>query len=451
MTYSITKVMVIGLDGVSFRLLQDYITEGYLPECKKILENRFKLHQMDASIPEVSSTSWTSFMTGVNPGEHGIFGFTDLRSNTYKTFFPNSTDVHTPTVWDILGKTVNGRSSSLSDKYQTKLPKPLRSIVLNIPQTYPALPFNGVLTAGFVCPDLRKGTYPDTAYNYLQSIGYLSDVDASKAIDQHDAFFKEVFLALEKRVIAYEHLLNNEPWDLFIGVITETDRMHHFFFDAARDPRHPYHNVFISFYKEIDRVIGRLFTRFMEMTNGKGIFMTMSDHGFTVIKQEVYINAWLAQEGLLKINNHEEYFEQIDTGTKAFAMDPARIYVNMEGKYPRGSVKASEKKQFISELRSALTSLIDNDGNPIIKAVYENDVLYHGPLCEKGPDLVCLAQDGYDLKGRLKRQEVFGKGHFTGMHTRYDAHCILPDSVETPERLHIENLAGIILDTLVNP
>src|SRR3989338_7749439 len=93
---------------------------------------------------------------------------------------------------------------------------------------------NGILTAGFVCPDLKKGTHPDTAYNYLNSIGYLSDVDSSKAVNHRDTFFEEIFLALEKRAQAYEYFLKNESWDMFIGVITGTDQWQRAVYDHVR-------------------------------------------------------------------------------------------------------------------------------------------------------------------------------------------------------------------------
>jgi predicted AlkP superfamily phosphohydrolase/phosphomutase len=321
---------------------------------------------------------------------------------------------------------------------------------MNIPQTYPAQPLNGILTAGFVCPDFRKGTYPESAYAYLNSMGYLSDVDSTKAVDQQDAFFRELFLALEKRAEAFEHFLTHEPWDLFIGVITETDRLHHFFFNAARDAQNPRHEVFRSFYQKMDELVGRLFTRFMELTDGKGLFLTLSDHGFTVLKQEVYINAWLRQQGLLTLDPDREYYEQIAPGTQAFAMDPARIYVNLENKYPRGTVKASAKNEVIARMRTALESFSDENGNPVIKAVHDGSDLYQGHARDRAPDLVCLPHDGFDLKGTLKKPEVFGKGHFTGMHTRSDAHCILPGTVQPGERLHIEDLASIMLDHIAS-
>jgi len=233
------RCFVIGLDGVPYSLLNGYLREGTMPNLQKIVSSGFRLHQMDASLPEVSSTSWTSFTTGVNPGEHGIYGFMDLRPGSYQLFFPNSADVQAPTIWDMIGQRVEGRQSTLYSMYKARLKKPLRSVVLNIPQTYPARPLNGILTAGFVCPDFRKGTYPEAAYTYLNSMGYLPDVDSTKAVGRQDAFFKELFLALEKRAEAFEHFLTTEPWDMFIGVITETDRLHHFFFKAAHNPQHP--------------------------------------------------------------------------------------------------------------------------------------------------------------------------------------------------------------------
>ncbi|MFQ5752626.1 MAG: alkaline phosphatase family protein [bacterium] len=445
-----SKVCVIGLDGVPYTLLKEYMDKGQLPGFKKILESGFKLHQMDASIPDVSSTSWTSFMTGVNPAEHGIYGFMELAPGSYQLTFPNSSNIKAPAVWDIIGDTAKSKSSTLFEKYKNRVDNGLRSIVLNIPQTYPATSLNGILTAGFVAPDLKKGTYPESAYNYLQSIGYISDVNSNKAKDDKDAFFDDLFLALEKRVVAYEHFMKNEPWDLFIGVITETDRLHHFFFDAAYDREHAYHSKFNEFFHNLDEAVKNLFDEFMEQTSGNGLFITLSDHGFTKIENEVYINRWLQDEGFLKLDRKREYFDQIDSGSTAFALDPARIYVNIDGKYPRGSVKESEKSRIAAELMEKLKELKGSNDKPVIREIHGNSELYDGPLAQFGPDLVCLAHDGFDLKGTLMRDEVFGKTHFTGMHTSYDAHCILPRNYNMEEKLHIEKIADLMLHNFAN-
>jgi predicted AlkP superfamily phosphohydrolase/phosphomutase len=76
-----------------------------MPNLRQILTQGFRLHPMNASVPDVSSVSWTSFSTGVNPGEHGIYGFTELNPENYSLYFPNSRDVKAPPFWEILGKT----------------------------------------------------------------------------------------------------------------------------------------------------------------------------------------------------------------------------------------------------------------------------------------------------------------------------------------------------------
>ena len=101
----VKKALIIGIDGVPYSLLSTYLQKDVMPNLKMILSQGLTLHQMNASIPDISSVSWTSFNTGVNPGEHGIYGFTDLKPNSYSLYFPNSKDIKAPTFWENLGKT----------------------------------------------------------------------------------------------------------------------------------------------------------------------------------------------------------------------------------------------------------------------------------------------------------------------------------------------------------
>ena len=158
----IKKALILGIDGVPHSLLSTYINNDTMPNLKKILSQGFALHQMNASIPDISSVSWTSFNTGVNPGEHGIYGFTDLNPDSYSLYFPNSKDIKAPAFWEILGKT-NQKTSTLFQKYHHKLRDPYRSVIFNVPHTYPALPMNGILISGFVAIDLKKATFPESA------------------------------------------------------------------------------------------------------------------------------------------------------------------------------------------------------------------------------------------------------------------------------------------------
>ncbi|GAJ07785.1 unnamed protein product, partial [marine sediment metagenome] len=78
-----TKTIIIGLDGVPFGMIKDFAETGVMPNTAELIsQGIFK--KMNSSIPEVSSVAWSSIITGQNPGQHGIFGFTDLAPDSYQ-------------------------------------------------------------------------------------------------------------------------------------------------------------------------------------------------------------------------------------------------------------------------------------------------------------------------------------------------------------------------------
>jgi predicted AlkP superfamily phosphohydrolase/phosphomutase len=89
------KAVIIGLDGVPYSLLTEYMTPEIMPKFKEIAQTG-KLLPMRSSLPEVSSVAWASFLTGKNPADHGIFGFMEIDKQTYGYTFPNFAMVKTP-------------------------------------------------------------------------------------------------------------------------------------------------------------------------------------------------------------------------------------------------------------------------------------------------------------------------------------------------------------------
>lgn len=438
------KALIIGLDGVPYSLLKDYLEQGKMPRLRKMLDQGFSLHPMNASIPDVSSVSWTSFATGVNPGEHGIYGFVDLQPHDYSLYFPNSRDIQAPSFWEILGKT-DKKTSTLSHDYRQKVQSPKRSIIFNLPHTYPAASIHGILVSGFVAIDLKKAVYPDSTYSYLRSIHYQIDVEAETVRKDKTLFLNELFDCFEIRKKAIDHFFLNEPWDLFLACITETDRLHHFFFDAARDRGHLFYERFVQFYEALDNWLGRIFERFMEQTQGRGLFIALSDHGFVPIKKEIYINPFLERSGFLKLNPDGEFFKKLGSGTRVFNLDPCRIYVNYKDLYGGGIVRREERSVLLKEVREALSTLRGEDNEEVIEKIYLREEIYQGPQFDRAPDMVCLPKPGYDLKGGIDRKEIFGQTIFTGMHTRQDAFCIFPEDYGWAEKPSIEQLASPIL------
>ncbi|MBI5049925.1 MAG: alkaline phosphatase family protein [Nitrospirae bacterium] len=392
------KVIVLGIDGVPYSLLVRFINEGIMPNLSGIVKNG-TFSAMTASIPEVSSTSWSTFMTGVNPGKHGIYGFMELQKDSYKWYFPNSSDIKSETLWDIAGK--NNR----------------KSIVLNLPSTYPARQLNGILTAGFVALDLRKATYPESAYEYLKGIDYRMDVDTQKAKESSSALSEDIDRAFAIRRKAILHFLDSHEWDLFIGVITETDRLHHYLWNALEDKSHSEHNFFVDFYKRLDSFIGEMYKR-----AGDDIpFIIVSDHGFTTIKKEVYLNWWLREKGYLQFKKDPpESFEDMLGDSKVFALDPARFYIHLKDKYQQGCVEGREYEAMRQRLKEDLV-LLEVDGEKVVKSVFLKEELYSGGYYNDAPDLLALPYPGYDLKGAVNKTSLTGRGFLTGGHTRDNA------------------------------
>ena len=355
-------MVIVGLDGVPYSLLKDYMDQGVMPYMKEIVSKGSFL-PMWSTLPEVSSVAWSSFMTGKNPAEHGIFGFMEINRNTYEYYFPNFLSLKAPTFWEDLGTV---------------------TVAFNIPQTYPARPMNGVLVSGFVSLDLEKAVYPSRVCNYLKSIGYRLDVQSHLALNDPEAFLKDLFITFEKRLEAIKYLYHNEDWQIFIGTITETDRLHHFFFDSARGGK--YYDVFLKLFQRIDEFLWDLFK---DAQKDNALFLTCSDHGFTAIDTEVYVNRYLIDNGFLKVSSIDG-LTGIADDSRAFCLDPARVYIHLNGKYSRGSVSASEYESLREEIKDLFEGLTYN-GRKVARRVYLKEEIFSGQYLYDAPDLYILA------------------------------------------------------------
>jgi predicted AlkP superfamily phosphohydrolase/phosphomutase len=392
------RAVMIGLDGTPCSLVRRLADDGTMPNVKRLF-GAGTLKQMTTTIPEISSVAWSSFMTGTNPGKHGVYGFLDLKPGSYKVYFPNATHVKGETLWDVLGR--KGR----------------RSVVLNVPSTYPAREINGVLVSGFVAIQLERATYPPSLLPRLKEVGYQIDVDARKKKESDEALMADVFHTLERREIVLLELFEKEDWDLFIGVITETDRLQHFFWEAIEDPGHRFHDRFREVYRRTDAVIGKVADRL----GPNDTLFVMSDHGFAPLDKQVYVNHWLTERGYAAWTKPvPDSLEDLAPGARAFAMDPARVYVNLKGKYPLGSVEPADYRAVRDELKRELAGL-EVDGRRVVDRVFEKEEIFAGPLLDAAPDLCLLPVKGYDLKGAVNKTVIADRDVFTGMHTHDDA------------------------------
>lgn len=389
------RIIIIGLDGVPFGMIEKMAQTGVMPNMARLISQGI-FRQMHSSIPEVSSVAWSSMITGANPAEHKIFGFTDLMDNSYRMTFPNFNDLKAPPFWE---------------QWEGK------SVIMNVPSTYPVHEMNGVHIAGFVAINFEKSIHPKSIVHNLKDMDYRLDVDSQKAHKSIDLFLKDVEETIDARIRAYRYLFDNQAWQTFMLVFTATDRLLHFLWDAYEDKNHKYHTQFLEHFSTIDGAIGEISNKI----NDNDLLIMLSDHGFERLDYDIYINHFLKEQGLLHFKQGSDAdLKNICVGTKAFALDPARIYLNFKEKYPCGTVERPEADDVLGQLENLFRSL-EVDGRKVIKDIYRKNDIYSGPYLEDAPDMVLIAEKGFNLKASLRVDKLADKAIFTGKHTHHDA------------------------------
>lgn len=413
---------MIGLDGTPYSLIRQLTSDGVMPRLAQLIR-RSVFRKMTSSIPEISSVAWSSMMTGTNPGHHGIFGFTELKPQSYHISFPNFQHLKVKPFWTTLNQ--HG----------------IRTSIINMPSTYPVCALDGLIVSGFISVDINRSVYPKSLIPRLKEMEYEIDVNAEIAHSDMNRFMDHVNTILDRRYEFCRWAWEQEPNGCFVFVITETDRVHHFLFPAFSDRSHPFHDAVLKFYKRIDSVIGE----FIDRLSDRDTLIVMSDHGFCDIRQEVYVNTWLRENGWLKLARvPAESYDDIAQNTLAFALDPCRIYLNRKGIYPRGTVDPGDEEELLNKLIQQLESWTIS-GETVIRKVYRKEQIYTGPMKNAGPDLVAVANNGFDLKASLKKDTLYGRSIFTGMHTQDDAFLIVAgDNELVPDNPDISDVRRII-------
>lgn len=416
------KVVILGIDGVPYQLLTDLANRGIMPNVKH-LWNEGTLARMESSLPEISATAWSSIMTGKNPGKHGIYGFTDIIQGTYSISYHSSKKLRVHPFWQ----------RDKGKKY----------VIINLPATYPAQEINGLLISGFVAPDLDNAVYPRSYLKTLKDLEYTIDIDAQKVRKSNRLLFKKLFETLETRIKTYRYFWKHFEWDTFMVVFTGTDRLEHYLWDAYKNEEHEYHEQFLKYFQRIDTAIGEIHEKMDE----EDTLILLSDHGMEGIKTSVNLNTYLVKEGfLVRGTDPNKGLNNIQEGTKAFVLDPARIYLNKEGVYPKGCVKENEEEQIISDLISSFNQL-ERNGEHVIKQIHRKEDIYHGAQLERGPDLVLTSNSGYKLKGGLLKEEIFEETPLLGKHTREDAFLLVKGKNTEdiiPENLTVKDVLSIL-------
>lgn len=428
------RCLVLGLDGLPLSLAKSLALEGNLPNLALLALDE-KAATIDAELPELSPVNWTSFATAAGPGVHGIFGFTRMDPASYELSMTDATHVKAPTIFERLTE------------------RGLTSTVINLPAAYPAKPLRGTLISGFVAPELSRAVHPRLLASYLSKNGYLLEADTTRGAADPDYLLAQLRQTLRSREYALDLLFKGGDFDLFVLVLTETDRIMHFFFPALEDPSHPLHADFMALLAEWDRLIGKFLGLYHDLPEPKRL-LVLADHGFARLCAEVDLNAFLLREGLLRLSPDakDEWDGRaiMPHQSAAFALDPGRIYIHTKERFARGVFHQYVAADLRRELREKLLDLTF-EGEPVIEAVHFPEEIYEGPCLRDAPDLICVGRPGFSLTGKFNRTDIFAPPEKYGRFGCHAAHgAIFLDSQGTRPR-RVRDVGTAALDFLGVP
>ena len=126
------RVLVIGLDGATFTVLDDMRGRGLMPNLDRLAAEGAS-GVLTSTMPPITPAAWTTFMTGKTPGRHGIIDFERYDARTHSLAFN--------TTRDMLGRA--------KDIWRLLSDRGVRVGSLQLPMTYPPFPVNGFMVSGF--------------------------------------------------------------------------------------------------------------------------------------------------------------------------------------------------------------------------------------------------------------------------------------------------------------
>jgi predicted AlkP superfamily phosphohydrolase/phosphomutase len=417
-----SKVVVIGVDGATLNLMQNWMDKDELPTFNKIRKNG--VHgNLRSTTPYYSAPAWVSIVTGCNPGKHGIYDFFCTDSLSKKII--NSRYRKTKAIWNILS--LNGK----------------KSISVNIPGTYPPEKINGIMITGLLTPSPESDfTYPKTIKKDLME-GKLGNYELEQvAVDDipknltaryaPDKFAKQINDITTSHANVTMNLMKNYDWDFTMVVFRGTDDIQHLLWNNKA--------LILSCYKKADYYIGEMMKRYPD-----AIFIIVSDHGFGKPKKYFYVNNALYNSGYIRTTSNPRYnfntffvsfFDKmskfifhvvplktivrskigrkfiLSTGsssnidfnkTKAYyhSVCSRGIRINVKDKYAEGFVEINDYEKLRNEIINYLREIKDPESNElIVKNIYKWEDIYGENAVNDPLDII------FDLKEEYGAQEL---------------------------------------------
>jgi predicted AlkP superfamily phosphohydrolase/phosphomutase len=252
----------------------------------------------------------------------------------------------------------------------------------------------------FLTPSTEgRFTFPDELGAEVRRVvgDYMVDVPDYRT-DDKDRVLGDIFEMTRRRFALARHLRDTRPWDFFMLVEMGPDRLHHAFW-RYYDHRHPdyeagnpYEERFREYYRYLDGEVASL----LEGVGDDTGILVVSDHGAQAMDGGIQVNEWLIREGYLALTERpaeRSPFAKLAVDwprTRVWADGGyySRIFLNVRGREPQGTVEPDAYEALRDELIAKLEALGDEDGRSIGTRVHRPEDLYR-EVNGVAPDLIC--------------------------------------------------------------
>lgn len=373
------KVLLIGLDCAAPELL---LGDERLTNLRRLMAAG-TYGRLESVVPPITVPAWMCMATGQDPGSLGVYGFRNRADHSYDGLkVVNSRSIDALTVWDQVAR--EGK----------------KAVVIGVPPNFPPRKVNGVSVGCFLTPDTDRDvfTHPADESDVIRKLVGHYPVDVKGFRTDNKAKLRDDIFAMSRTHFeVVRHYLRRGGWDYFQFVEIGLDRVHHGFW-RYHDPAHvlhepdsPFGDVIRDYYLHLDEEIGRV----LELLDEETVILVASDHGARKLDGGFCVNEWLIREGLLALNRYPETvtpFGKLDVDwdrTVAWSEGGyyARVFLNVKGREPRGTIAPEDYEKVRDDLRARLGATTGPDGEPLGTLVFRPEEVYR-TVRNVAPDLI---------------------------------------------------------------
>jgi predicted AlkP superfamily phosphohydrolase/phosphomutase len=437
MPKSVERLLVLGLDGATWTVLDPMRQRGLMPNLDAFLAGAAS-GTLRSTIPPVTTAAWTTMMTGCGPARHGVFDHRYYDAVEGRMKVNHSGRIRVPTLWHLL--TATGRSI----------------VCLNVPGLYPPLKVPGIVVSGMDAPHLAAAlsAAPDFAARREAEapeygLGYFWK-RAPRSLDELRTNARSTaasFLGRTDGALLADRIVAD--WSVLMVQFQNLDPFQHRVWpylnvDETGIDNPEWNAAAAEVIRGLDESIGRL----CELAHRRGAaVMMVSDHGFGPCLGRIHVNRILVDAGVARLPGwagrlgrrtmqmgdrlrlwgqkrdnptaRSASFDQSVAAqyrfdwkrTLAFAPHQdtaAMVYVNCAARH--GGVKTAAPMMTprqIDEARSAAADALararhPETGRPLFPQIIATAEAYQlDPASEGYPDLIALPDESYWVRTKL--------------------------------------------------